>query len=164
MKQKTNLLLVFMLSVCFSGLQAQDAEAVVSAGGDATGPGDSSVSYTVGEAVYTDISAPGAGEVYQGVQQTYEFLIGLAENDYFSLSMSVYPNPTVSAVTLQVDNYSLDDLQYQLYDIKGRIIATVDLTETQTEIPMESLAGGTYYLSVSDSEKSLQTFPIIKNY
>ena len=161
MKQKTKPLLIFLLSLCFIQLQGQ--EAVVATGGDATGSGSSSASYTVGEAVYTDISDTG-GESAQGVQQAYDILIGISENEYISLSMSVYPNPTVTTVTLQIDELSLDDLRYRLYDITGKTIAAVDLTETITEIPMGSLAAGTYYLSVSDSERSLETFPIIKNY
>lgn len=161
MKQKTKFLFLALLSICFTGLQAQ--EAVVASGGDAVGPGSSSATYTVGEAVYTDVSDTG-GESSQGVQQPYDILIGISENEYISLTMSVYPNPTVTSVTLQIDELSLDDLRYQLYDITGKIIATVDLTSTVTEIPMGSLAAGTYYLSVSDSEQSLETFPIIKNY
>ncbi len=164
MTKKIKLLPLLLLSACFNGLQAQNAEAVVSSGGDALGPGGSSASYTVGEVVYTDISVPGVGESSQGVQQAYDILIGISENEQISLTMSVFPNPTVSAITLQIDDLSLDDLHYQLHDISGKIIAAVDLTETRTEIPMGSLAAGTYYLSVSDSEQSLQTFPIIKNY
>lgn len=149
------------LSFCVTGAYAQ--EGVVSSGGDAIGSGGSA-GYTLGEAAYSDITANGAGAAYQGMQQTYDILLGVFENEFIQLNMNVFPNPTVNSISLQIDEFYLDEFKCQMTDASGKVINQMELTNALTEIQMSHLSAGTYYISVLDQGQVIQSFPVIKNY
>ena len=91
-------LLVFGLGL--TGLQAQ--ESINATGGIASGSGGS-MSYSVGQIVYTTNTGTN-GSVAQGVQQPYEIsaVIGIEEFNGINLYVSVYPNPTSDYLTLSI--------------------------------------------------------------
>jgi len=64
-------------------------------------------------------------------------------NDAFpeiKLMMIVYPNPTNAFVNLKIENHSLENLQYQLFDNNGRQIHSQKITTSETQISMENFA------------------------
>ena len=94
---------------------AQAQQSANAAGGDATGSGGS-VAYSIGQVVYTANTSP-SGTVSQGVQQAYEiFLIGINETELNS-SLSVFPNPILDNLTLQISDYNNEKLSFHLYDL-----------------------------------------------
>jgi len=151
--------LLILLS-CVPKLVAQQAS--VASGGNATGSGGSS-SYSVGQVTY--ISAMGSnGTVNQGVQQPYEiFTLGNDEFPDIKLEILVYPNPTNAFITLKIENQSLEDLKYQLFDISGKQIQSYQIKASETHIQMENLASAIYLLNVMNNNRLLKTFKIIKN-
>jgi len=66
--KKLKLILMLLLTACFTGVSAQ--EAVLATGADAAGSGGK-VSYSVGQIAYTSQTGSN-GSVTQGVQQPYE--------------------------------------------------------------------------------------------
>ena len=76
--------------------------------------------------------------------------------------MKAYPNPTTANLNLKITNYAIENLDYQLFDISGRIISQHKITSEETAISMENLAAGNYIVQVSDNGKTLKTFKIIK--
>lgn len=152
------LLAIGFLSAGFAQAQ-QSANAAV---GDATGSGGS-VAYSVGQVVYTANNGP-SGTVSQGVQQAYEiFLIGINETQ-LNNSLSVFPNPTVDNLTLQISDYNNENLSYQLYDIQGKLVNKGQIITKQTQIKTASLPPDTYFIKVLNQEnKHVQSFKIIKN-
>ena len=158
MKQKKIGLTALLLSGLFiTGLQAQ--QSANSSGGDATGSGGSA-SYSVGQIAYTAV--PGSSN--QGVQQPYEFFtVGIDENKNINLSITVFPNPAESVINLKIDNLALETLSYQLYDIAGRQLLEQRISAPLTAIQLGKLPAATYILKVTDGQKSLKTFSIIKN-
>lgn len=157
--KKLKLILLLLFGACITGAHGQQAS--VAAGGDATGSGGS-VSYTVGQVSYLSLSGSN-GSLNEGVQQPYEFFTGISENTGIQLSMTVYPNPTNAQVYLIIEDVSLDQLQYRMYDAAGKLVIQSAIVSTQTELSTQSLAPGTYYLSVEDQKEVLQNFTIIKN-
>jgi len=159
MKNKfLQLTLVVLFASCFTVLNAQ--EAIVASGGDATGSGGSA-SFSVGQMVYTTYTST-AGSIAQGVQQSFEFTTLGVENNLINLALIAFPNPTSSVLTLKIKDYSLDNMYYRLYDIQGRILIQNKLTNYITNLPTENLAPAIYFLRVSNQNKVLKTFKIIK--
>jgi len=135
-------------------------ETVTAAGGEATGAGGT-VSYSVGQVVYTTNTGTN-GSLAQGVQQAYEIYVTTGVNQTaINLEMIVYPNPTTNYLTLKVEDNV--NLSYQLYDLQGKVIENKKVTADNTTIKMEALSKATYFLKVIDNNKTVKTFKIIKN-
>ena len=150
--------LLFIL-FCLPKLMAQTA--IVASGGNATGSGGSS-SYSVGQVVYTN-AVGSNGSTNQGVQQPIEvFTLGNDDFPEITLAMSVYPNPTTILVNLNIQNYNSENINYQLFDLNGRSIQNNKILQKETQISLENLSNAIYFLTVSDNNKSLKTFKIIK--
>jgi hypothetical protein len=145
------------------GIATQAQEAVSATGGNASGSGGTA-SYTVGQVAYTTNSSA-SGTITQGVQQPYEILVatGIAEAKGISLECIVYPNPTNDLVKLKIENYNLENLSYELYDINGKLLQDNKTEGTETIISMANLAPATYFLKVTDNTKEVKVFKIIKN-
>jgi len=158
MKHKKTIFSVAFLLLGLGGLHAQ--ESPTATGGEAKGVGGT-VSYSLGQVVYTTNTGSN-GSVEQGVQQPYEIsaTVGINESS-ISLEMSVYPNPTTNYLTLKVE--ITKNLSYQLFDMQGKVIVSKKITDNTTTVVMENLPTATYLLKVTDSNKTVKTFKIIKN-
>lgn len=152
---------LILCSVFFIVFSASAQQATVATGGDATGSNGSS-SYSIGQVAY--LNAIGTnGSINQGVQQPFEiFTLGNDDFPEIQLMMSVYPNPTASFVTLTLQNYSLEKVHFELFDLNGRLIQSQSITTSETQIAMEHLASAVYLLNVKEQSKVLKTFKIIK--
>ena len=162
MRQKRlKLSTVLLLGLGLTGLQAQ--ESVNATGGNALGDGGS-VSYSVGQVVYTTNTGTN-GSVAQGVQQPYEISVVTAIEDAkgINLSVSAYPNPTTDYLTLSIDAFNISNLSYQLYDMNGKVLQSKKITGNQTNIAMSSLVPSIYFVRVITGNQSVKVFKIIKN-
>jgi hypothetical protein len=160
---KTKSIPIVLLAIGFlSAGFAQAQQSANAAGGDATGSGGSAA-YSVGQVVYTANNSP-SGTVSQGVQQAYEiFLIGINETE-LNNSLSVFPNPIVDNLTLQISDYNNEKLSYQLFDLQGKLLSKGQIIAQQTQIKTASLPSATYFIEVLNQEnKQVQSFKIIKN-
>ena len=157
-----NKIVCFLIIVCgdvFCGAQ----QTVSTAGGEATGAGGT-VSFTIGQVAYTT-NTESEGTVTQGVQQPYEiFVISSIEERYgITLQLSVYPNPASTNLKLISVNCTTGNLTYQLYDANGKLLENKKLDDVETNIQMDKLAPSVYFLKVTDNNKEVKTFKIIKN-
>ena len=166
-KIKSVVLPVLLLFFTFSLATVQAQESVNAAGGDASGSGGSA-SYSVGQMVYTT-NAGTNGSVAQGVQQAYEISVvsGIEAAKGINLMVSAYPNPTTDYLTLEVKAFELSSLNFQLYDMQGKLLQSDKITDSQTTIPMSSLVPATYFVKVVKtqglaSQQEVKTFKIIK--
>jgi hypothetical protein len=152
---------VLLLGLGLTELQAQ--ESVNATGGNASGSGGT-VSYSVGQVVYTANTGTN-GSVAQGVQQPYQISVvtGLEEAKGINLSVSAYPNPTTDYLTLEVKDFELSTLNFQVYDMQGKLLQSKKITGNQTSIVMSNLVPATYFVKVTESNKEVKTFKIIKN-
>ena len=159
MKRKKVKLSVLFLGL---GLTAQAQQATTATGGNASGSGGT-VAYSVGQIVYTTHTGA-TGSVAQGVQQPYEISIVLGiDNHSTNLGLSAYPNPTTNYLTLNVGNFELSTLNFQLYDISGKLIESRKIISSAEIIAMENLPSANYFLKVTNNNKEVKTFKIIKN-
>jgi hypothetical protein len=87
----------------------------------------------------------------------------LEESKGITLTVSVYPNPATDYLTLSIDNFEVSKLSYQLVDISGKLIETKKLEGNQTVIVTDNLIPATYLIKVTESNREVKTFKIIKN-
>jgi hypothetical protein len=162
MKNQKSILSTLFVS-CFGLTSVFAQNAIPATGGDATGA-NGSASYTVGQVAYTT-NAGSNGSSAQGAQQAYEIFttLGLAEGNAVILEVLAFPNPTTDFLTLTVDGKSVDGLSFQLYDLKGKLIKSNEIKSETTQIVMSELARGNYFISVSNNERTIKSFRIIKN-
>ena len=149
-----------LLLLCFglSATYAQDA--VIAAGNNALGSGGS-VSYSVGQVVYTTNTGT-LGSVSQGVQQTYTIsFVGLKQSS--DISFSVFPNPFTDNIIVQVPVYKNEKLNYQLFDMQGNLLKANVISGSRTEINTSALPAAAYFLHILEVNKQIQSFNIIKN-
>ena len=151
--------LLIILS-CLPKVMAQHA--TVTSGGNSIGTGGK-VSYSIGQVVNKSQSGT-TGTVTQGVQQPFEILtLSGEEFSTITLEAFAYPNPTTSFVNLTIKNYPLENLNYQLLDINGRIIEENKVLDQETTINLELFASSIYILKLNSINKEIKTFKIIKN-
>jgi len=79
-----------------------------------------------------------------------------------SLELSVYPNPASNYLMLKVINIKSGKLTYQLFDSDGKLLENKEIVDVETTIQMYELSPAIYFLKVSDNDKEVKTFKIIK--
>jgi hypothetical protein len=145
--------------LCFGYAQAQNA--VNTSGGNAAGV-NGSVSYSIGQVVYTTNTSI-AGSVAQGVQHAYE-IFPVGGSNIHSVTASVQPNPTADILVLQLDNYQQGNFNYTLHDAQGKLVLNGNIQSKKTIIETQQLPSAVYFLSViNDRKEKIETFKIIKN-
>lgn len=150
---------LFLLGFGMTVLIAQ--EAIPASGSNASGNGGS-VSYTIGQVIYTTNTGTN-GTMAQGVQQPYEISIvaGIADANGINLIISAYPNPVTEYIKLKADK--TENLTYQLYDINGKLLENKKIESNETNIVMSNFVNAIYFLKITDNSKEVKTFKIIKN-
>ena len=161
MKPKKAMTIITFLLLGIGVTNAQ--ETVTTTGGEASGTGGT-VSYTVGQVLYNTNSGTSNSEA-QGVQQPYEIsiVVGIEAQQGISLLCQVYPNPSTNYLVLEVENYDLKDLHYQLLDVSGKLLKSKRIESTTSTISMKSYVPSVYLLQVISESTIIQTFKIIKN-
>lgn len=151
-----------LLAFTFSLSTVSAQESINATGGDASGSGGS-MSYTVGQLVY-QTHFETSYSVAQGVQQPYEISVvtAIEEAKGINLSVVAYPNPTTDYLILEVKDFELSNLHFQLYDMSGKLLQSEKITGSQTSIVMRSLLPSTYIVKVVQNNKEVTTFKIIK--
>ena len=162
MKRKPKLLIFTILFILATNLQAQ--EVIPATGGEANGSGGS-VSYTVGQVVYTCNTGTNGNTVLQGVQQPYEIQVVTSTSEAKNISLKVlaYPNPTTNYLIVKVENYETANLQYQIFDINGKLLQTIKATGIETKIETNKLVPANYFVKILNNKKEIKVFKIIKN-
>jgi hypothetical protein len=152
---------VFLLGIGLTSLHAQ--ESIPTSGGDVSGNGGS-VSFSVGQLVY--ITNTGTdGSAAQGVQQPFEISVisEFEEAKRISVQCSVYPNPTKDYLTLKIENVVLTTLIFSLYDSNGKLLESKKIEDEETNLVLGNLIPGDYFLKVTDDNKEVKSFKIIKH-
>lgn len=149
--------IVFLVAVCLTSLQAQ--QAVLSAGGKATGSGGSGI-YAVGQIAYTSFGNT-TGSVKQGVLQPV-LLITAIKEDSDDPACSAYPNPAIAEVNLKIENRNLEKVSFLLYDLTGKVLLDQKVNSIETVINIENFNTATFLLKVRDGDRNIKTFRIVK--
>jgi hypothetical protein len=162
MKKKTEYFIILIFCCGFSSAFLQGQEVISPTGGNATGS-SGSVSYTIGQILYSTFSGTN-GSVVQGVQQPYEIsiLTAIENSEGITLDCMVYPNPTSGFMKLIVESFDYENLRFRLYDINGILLQDKKVESKETVISMESLSASIYFLKVTKENKEVKVFKIVK--
>ncbi len=93
------------------------------------------------------------------IQTNISCTTGIEENNS-SLVLSFYPNPTTDFITILKPETN-KNLNYQILDNTGRTVLEGTLTDANTNLSLESLANGIYFLHTFGEIE--MTLKIIKN-
>ena len=151
------------LLFCFGLVQVFAQSSVNTAGGDGSGNGGS-VSFSIGQPIYQTRSGSN-GSAAEGVQQPYEISVLSVSEGVAGINLLVqaYPNPTTDYLTIDILDFEISNLTYQLYDIQGKLIQNEQIISSQTNVVMRNLVPATYIIKVIQKNKELKSFKIIKN-
>ncbi|KAF0194735.1 MAG: hypothetical protein FD166_3256 [Bacteroidetes bacterium] len=155
------LLTTVLLCLFLAGANGQAV--ITTAGSDASGNGGSmSISY--GLAVYTTTTGT-TGSVAQGVQQPYEISVitEITDGPEVGLYFRTYPNPTDHSLTLRFEGKPEMEYRAAIYDASGRLCIIKTVTSNETSFDLSTFVTGTYILKLSDLNREVKTFKIVKN-
>jgi len=152
--------LVSWIGLVVPWLPAQAA--VLSASSDISGTGGS-VSWSVGQVGFIVITGT-TGSLTEGVQQPYEIQSwpGIDEANENAFKCLLYPNPATNRLWLETGDKTNRYIYYQLFTSSGKLVQNARIEEDILPIPMETLASGTYLLTVTEHNTILRRFNIIK--
>ena len=160
---KKNKLLFFLTLVSYIGITNCFAqESSNAAGGNLVGT-NGSVSYSVGQIVYTTNTGTN-GSVAQGVQQPYEISEILSSNDFSDLvqDIKVFHNPSTDILTINSIHSNGLELDYQIVDMTGKVVKTEKNITNETNINVSAFPSAIYFLKITNQNKEIKTFKIIK--
>ncbi len=160
MKRIHPFLIILFLGI--AGLPVLAQQTLPAAGGKGEGSGGS-VTFTVGQVTQETLSGNGT-TVLQGVQIPYEIYVVTGKKEYpgITLTCTVYPNPAADHLTLKLKNVPPGNLTAALFDLNGKLITNREINAQEISIPLDKVTPGTYLLKVTDNQKILKTFKIIK--
>jgi hypothetical protein len=139
-------------------LQAQ--EVVTSAGGYATSA-SAKITWTIGEPVTETVTGASA-ILTQGFNQG-DLIPTLIKNpDIPGLILKVYPNPTRDNLQISVGDTDLENLNYILFDMGGKVVNKNILKGIESDIPFGNLTPSTYFLKIYQKKKEIGVYKIIK--
>jgi len=151
--------LLIQLLITQAGIYSQTA--VPATGGNISDVGGT-VSYTVGEVVYTTISNNNV-TITQGVQQPYEiFTVGIEDGINENISLSVFPNPSENELNLQVDGADYSNYSFQLSDLQGKILESGNISTNLTLLNLTDYPSAPYFVKILQENKVVKIFKIIK--
>lgn len=155
-------ILFIILFLVLIGLTGFAQQSILSSTGNISGTGGS-VSYSIGQVAFSQHTWI-TGVVTEGVQQPYEIQImeGIDQEQGIHLNCILYPNPADAYIKLRIENIQSGILTYQLINMEGLILKNDRIENIETNIQMADLASATYFLTVSERDKSIKTFKIIK--
>ncbi len=156
---KFKYIIVSLLLLLTNYGRAQDGFSSV--GGDISSS-TGSEAFSVGLVVYTELCGSG-GSACQGVEQAYEIFSVAIQEIPSDINCKVFPNPASDRLVVQLAELGDCNLYYRFYNTQGCLLVHGDLISPQTELNTADFPSGIYFLNVTQSNRIVQSFKIIKN-
>lgn len=80
--------------------------------------------------------------------------------------ISIYPNPFVDRITLNIENFVDDgkeNYRFKLFDLMGNILKTGLVGDRQEEISLNSIPKGIFVFLLYKNEKEIKSFKLLKS-
>lgn len=142
-------------------IKAQNSQ--VSSGNNASGSGGSS-SYSIGQIVYSSTTNENNNST-EGNQQPFEIMVLSNEEIIDSnINLLAYPNPTKDKLHIRLrEGYNLENLNYDVIDLNGKIILNkIQIISNEEIIDFSNLNIGCFMLKIYNDKGSIKTYKIIK--
>lgn len=154
-----NLRKIFILLFCScSVLALGQYQDVISAAGNSFKNSTGSIIFTIGES----IPALNGDNVLiaHGFEQSLKPVVGFNDHIYSDNAIKVYPNPAGDFVILKVEK--LQDLEYRLFDLNGRLLLLGKIVNTESELDLSRLTPSLYILKLYRGKDETAIYKIIK--
>jgi hypothetical protein len=149
-----------VLTFLFAPILAGAQTATVASGGDAVS-GSGSVSYSIGQIAVGNTTTPMAS-VNEGIQQPYEFFTVHIDEPLQDISISLFPNPTLSEVVIQIPSSELD-LTASFFSSDGNLVQQIQLAGARTAVNMSDWSASTYLVQITNSKGNTAAYKLIKH-
>ena len=157
-------LFYFIACLCVTSLFSQSiSKQVIASAGESITEGITQLTTTIGEPIIGPITN-GAQTISQGFlaavpQSTLSVDELLADSNL----ISIYPNPVINRVTIDIGTNVENPLQIQLYNITGQQVFNNTITQQKNTLNLSTLSSGTYIMQMTDSKTNTsKSFKIIK--
>jgi len=153
----------FLINLFLSLLSnAQSTEQqVISTSGNHGSSASHQLSWTIGEPVIESVVATNY-TLTQGFHQTNLVITDVTDNELPEVEMSVYPNPSMDVIYLNVKTPIQQQTEYILYDETGRILRKTQIVDDISIIDLRVLASATYILVVRSNSTIIKSFKVVK--
>jgi hypothetical protein len=104
--------------------------------------------------------------VSERVQQPYEIsvLSAIKEAKGITISITIYPNPTITNLRLSINEFDHSNISYQLFDLNGKLLQNEKISSNHTNIAMDNFVPSTYIIKVIQNNSEVKIFKIIKSH
>jgi hypothetical protein len=119
---------------------------------------NSQFSYSLGE-LFIVTASDSSKMVSAGFHQPN--LWGVAVMEHPEIKARIFPNPTNSQITLEVYGVQAGR-KFVLTSPDGRVLLILPLNQERTVIPFDNYAAGTYNLTITELDKIIANYRIIK--
>jgi predicted Fe-Mo cluster-binding NifX family protein len=133
---------------------------VIGSAGNTATSGNTQLTWTIGEPIVNTATSTN-NVLTQGFNQGV--LLITAIEDLNNLDVTIQPNPTSDFAIINLDDKNLNNVQYTLTDINGKVIQQNKIENKQTSISFQELANATYFIQVITNNQKAKTFKVIKN-
>jgi hypothetical protein len=146
-----------------SGVQSGIAQtAVLSSGISKISQPGGSVTYSVGQLFFNEISQTSA-KIEEGVQHANEiYVVNVYDDDSSDSVLKVYPNPFTNYLIVEIMNIDHLKMHYRMDDVFGNICIEGDIENRLTKIDLSALYPAIYLLEVYADQSRLKTWIILK--
>jgi hypothetical protein len=151
-------LFLVLMSVTLSWAQIDIQNQVMASSGDHFENSQLAVDFTLGEP-FTITLDNGSNLCTQGFHQP-EKGSGASLSEADLQSISLYPNPFQTTVTLLDPNGWCSQLE--VYDVYGKRVASMAVSDIQTTVSLSKLANGNYHVFLTGENQTSVRYSMIK--
>lgn len=165
---KTFYSLAFSLLLFFAANAQSISRDVIASAGDYYTSSVGSLSWTLGETVIETVENGSINVILtQGFQQPDELTVGIRQIPVSNVFVSLYPNPTIQSIRMDVKYDKNSRIQIELVDMLGRILNSdnLDVLKGQVsnyQLDVSALASGMYMFRLTSNGNLLNSYKFQK--
>ena len=159
--KKLGLLVVGIVLTTMAFSQTANPE-LVSSGGDSFSNTTYLLDWSIGECV-TATHSEGDYVITQGFYQEGDIITSVEEFTEQGININIYPNPTTNFVELKTGSPEIENMQYSVTDINGKILQNEEVTNETEQLNFSNYSNGVYFLTITQENQVIKSFKIIKN-
>ncbi len=112
---------------------------------------NSTYPYVVGPTFYGEKENRKVNNVTEETLE-YDPTVAVSDLEFAQLAVSIFPNPTVDLIAIQISGLVSDDYKVDLIDINGKLVATTKISvgSTIAYFDVEAMYAGTYMIAISN--------------
>jgi len=159
MKNKAIFLLILCFLFSFFKLKSQT---LLSTGGTEFKNDNISLSWSLGETIIETHNSENI-TLTQGFQQPDIIITSIYESDRILHDVNVYPNPLIDHIIIEIGNIdSFKNVQYKIFDNLGSLILSEGLNQHITNIKLDNISTGQYFITIQSDGIIQKTYKLIK--